>query len=664
MSAPVLVAGLQPTYLPESVVHLPILWGYLRCYCQQFPELGPGIYSWPAPLWRTRRVEEMLEETGDPAVLAVSSYVWNQRNSHRLARAVKERDPGCLVVYGGPNVPSQPSSYLADHPWIDLLVHGEGERPFAGILREFRQARPDWGKVSGVSFQRRGQQHFTEPSPRLESLDFPSPVLEGLMDPFLEQVRREQPYAVVIAGLETNRGCPYSCAFCDWGMATHSRVRRYPKDRIFKELDWAASKGISVVWLHDANFGLFPGDPDIVRHAAELKARTGFPQAFYALGFAKNNKDRTFEISQLIADSVLDPYVDSVNFSLQTVSQATLEAVGRDNIPLQNYRDLADRYAREGYSLHPDLILPLPGETLQSFKQGYADLASWPHVERIQVYAATVLPNAPMAQPEYRERYQLRTRVAPLGEPLSPELGIAEERVEVVVSTSTMSEAEHVQGKLFVAFVRALELHRLTRQLRRYAARLGGPPVHEFYDALAASQLGGEGLLAPMLRAIQAEIASGLTGDELVWPWDVAARDGTRLKYHKALALDVVTEPERFSSELRAFLLELLSQRRRPALDELLRYQADFWVLPDFDPRDPDCYRFAYEHDWPGFLERGEGDEPLARPTRVVYQPPPMWSQLGYQGGVDEWRKFVLAEHMPHLDFCCHGLEGRQVSYL
>ena len=277
MTARIVVAALQPTYMPESVVHLPILWGQLHSYARQFEELGPEHFAWAPPMWRTRAVAQMLEEVGEPDVLAVSNYVWNQRNSHRLAQAVRARFPDCLIVYGGPNVPNQSSSYLADHPWIDLLVHGEGERPFAEILREFRRARPDWGRVRGVSFLRDGQQHFTELNPRLERLDYPSPILSGLMDPFLVQARREHPHGAVIAGLDTTRGCPYACAFCDWGMATLSRVRRFPRERIYRELDWVAANGIAVVWLHDANFGLFREDPDIVRHIADLKGRTGFP---------------------------------------------------------------------------------------------------------------------------------------------------------------------------------------------------------------------------------------------------------------------------------------------------------------------------------------------------------------------------------------------------
>ena len=664
MSGPrrrVVVASLQPSYLPASVVHLPLLWGYLRAYVEQADDLA-SAYSFAPPLWRIQDLETMLERVGAADVLALSCYVWNQRNSHRLAREVKKRRPGCLIVYGGPNVPNRPSGFLADHPWIDACVHGEGERPFAALLRERLQADPRLERVPGISLLRAGEQVFTAPSPRLDRLDFPSPIERGFFDPVLEEIREEHPHAAIIAGLETTRGCPFSCTFCDWGMATTSRVRRFPRERIFRELDWVSRQEVRVVWMHNANFGLFPHDVEIARYVAKLKEETGFPEVFYPLGFAKTNKDRTFEITKLIADHALDPHTDSVNFSLQTMGQGALEAVGRTNISLEDYRELGDRYADEGYQLHPDLILPLPGETLASFQEGYADLCSWEHVARIQVYSCALLPNSPMADPDYQRDWQIRTRPSALGVPCDPSAAIETEYIDAVVSTRTMSEAEHVEAKVFVALVRALELHRLLRSTRLFVERRTGLPVWRFYVALARWQEEHQGLLAPTLARIREAVAANLTRDELVWPWMVSARDGSYVYYHKAIALDVVSEGERFVHELRRLLVDRLGITGDEALDELLRYQADQWVVPTFDPEDSAGYRFEYQHDWIAFLE---GQEPLRRrAVRVTYAPPAMWLEHGYRRSAEAWRRLVLVEHMAYDDHCCFGPRGRLVERL
>ena len=58
--------------------------------------------------------------------------------------------------------------------------------------------------------------------------------------------------------LESNRGCPYGCTFCDWGSATLSKVRNFDLDRVY---------GVGVgPWDRQAVFWLYsevdPGSPE------------------------------------------------------------------------------------------------------------------------------------------------------------------------------------------------------------------------------------------------------------------------------------------------------------------------------------------------------------------------------------------------------------------
>ena len=655
------VVSLQPTYLPGSVFHLPLLWGTLRAYAEQDPTLA-AAYAFQPPVWHIEALEAMLDRVGAPDVLAVSCYVWNQQNSHRLAAAVKARHPGCLVVYGGPNVPNRPSALFADHPWIDVAVHGEGEVPFAALLRERLSPAPDWERVPGISYRRRGVQRFTAPSKRLASLEFPSPFLSGYFDEVIAEIRANDPYTAIIAGLESTRGCPYSCAFCDWGMATMSKVRRFPPERIFEELDWVARNEVRVAWMHDANFGMFPHDVETTRFVARLKAKTGFPNVFYPLGYAKNSKDRTFEITKIIVDSGLDPYTDSVNFSLQTMGEATLRAVSRDNVPLKSYRALADLYGAAGYKLHPDLILPLPGETLDSFRAGYAELASWPQVARIQVYTATLLPNSPMAEPAYQAQWAIRTRRAPLGAGMEEPGGGLVEEIDAIVSTSTMSEADVVQAKVFVALARALELRGLLRSVRQYVSAQTGAPAWRFYAHLLDAQRRPRSLLAPTLERIEAAIEATRTEDELVRPWKVQAQDGTMLHYHKAIALSVLTSAPRFLDEVREALLSGWEIGPDAEVSALLRYQRDQWVCPGVDLWDPESRRFEYARDWPGYLASA-GATPLSgHAIRVEYAAPSLWVNHRPDRSLDAWRRLVLMDHMAYDDHCWLGGEGRVVT--
>jgi putative methyltransferase len=590
----VAIVSLQRLEMPSPAIYVPYIHGVLRTYVEQFDDLR-AAYAFQDPLWRMESTDAMLARLDDPDVVGFSVYVWNFRNSLRLAEAVKARWPGCLVVFGGPHVPNEPSDFFARHRFVDVCVHGEGEAVFAALLRERLATTPDLHKVRGISFpQAPGpagpeERHpiFTPPAERLKTLDAPGPYASGCFDGFMDEVRalRREVAVTVLASLETARGCPYSCTFCDWGMSTMTRIRQHPLEKVHAELGWIAANGISTVILNDSNFGVFERDVELMEHLVGLRARTGFPRAFYPLGFAKNNKERTFRINRIIHDAGFDPLGYNVNFSLQTLSDEALAAIGRKNIPLDAFRQLSDAYAQNGYTLSPDLILPLPGETLASFKRGYADLASWEHVRRIRIYPCTILPNAPMAKAEYRERWGLRTRVSPL----DPQHGlriaddVVAESIETVVATSTMSEADVAEAKLFVAFVNALEVYGVTRPLRTFAGA-AGVSADAFYDGLLRWMLLEDGVLAGAIRAIW-EAASAGQGyaDQVAWSAATTTWDGRTMQLHKVVAFDALTQAERFLAELRRYVVEHCGVADGPALDAVLERQAQSWIVPESD---------------------------------------------------------------------------------
>ena len=87
-------------------------------------------------------------------------------------------------------------------------------------------------------------------------MDIPSPYLAGYFDEIVDEMREQglEPYAL----WETNRGCPYSCTFCDWGSATMTKVRKFSLERAKAEAKWFSDKKIKAVYNCDANFGIFP----------------------------------------------------------------------------------------------------------------------------------------------------------------------------------------------------------------------------------------------------------------------------------------------------------------------------------------------------------------------------------------------------------------------
>ncbi len=137
---------------------------------------------------------------------------------------------------------------------MDICVKQEGEIAFKRILEEHLKETPNYTSIPGLLINDNGKTILTGSSPRIDDLDvIPSPYLSGIFDKLMSKY----PEVRWNATLETNRGCPYACTFCDWGSLTYNKVKVFNLERVFDELEWIAQKGIDFVSFTDANFGIF-----------------------------------------------------------------------------------------------------------------------------------------------------------------------------------------------------------------------------------------------------------------------------------------------------------------------------------------------------------------------------------------------------------------------
>ncbi|MFR2590679.1 MAG: B12-binding domain-containing radical SAM protein [Ruthenibacterium lactatiformans] len=138
---------------------------------------------------------------GEPDAVLFSCYLWNIRETLRLAAAVKAARPGAYVVLGGPEVSYNAGEVLAENPQVDYILSGEGERSVPMLLASLAAGRkPEEAAPPIPGLCARG---FLS-APCVEEGAPPSPYAPA----YLENLRGR------IAYLETSRGCPYACAFC------------------------------------------------------------------------------------------------------------------------------------------------------------------------------------------------------------------------------------------------------------------------------------------------------------------------------------------------------------------------------------------------------------------------------------------------------------------
>lgn len=433
-----------------------------------------------------------------------TNYLWSHEQNLDFAKAVKANDPRALTLHGGPDCPTYPhdtARYLAQNPQVDIMVRGEGEATAAELFKALaptigRPEGPDMSalrEVPGITFRLGDEIVRTEDRPRMTDVnEVPSPFLTGIFDVF--GVTRD----INLAIIETNRGCPYGCTFCDWGSATNSRIRQFDIERVFAEFEWCARNEVERVFLADANFGIFARDIEIAKHMVRLKREYGFPKRLIT-NYAKNTVKHLRQIVEILAEG--DVLSEGL-LSLQTMDASTLSAIRRSNIKTEKYEALAKEFHEANMPLFVDLMLGLPGQTVASFRR---DLQACVDREvNAKVHTTELLVNSPMNDPAYREEHRITTSRPPgatgLGAAVAARSGPA-----LVVSSATFSRDEYRDMDVMRRSYLLLENFGVMRHVTRFVRSETGIPEVELMETLREAVAGERGrwpALASTLLAV------------------------------------------------------------------------------------------------------------------------------------------------------------------
>jgi len=456
-------------YLPYSIA-------CLQSYARS--KLAPGRFTFLPMIYKRIPVFEVVDRLRAADVVGFSTYVWNARISLEAARRLKRLDPQKLIIFGGPQVPDHAEAFLREHQFIDLVVHNEGERSFVELLDRWPER--DWEGMRGISYLAPdGQFVRAPPVERMRDLEeLPSPFLNGMFDELIASNPDEQ----WIGLWETNRGCPFQCTFCDWGSATAGKVTKFEFDRLHGELHWFADRSIKYIFVCDANFGIQKRDVEIAQAVADIRQQTGFPHGF-SVQNTKNATERAYQTQKILADAKLNK---GVALSMQSLDPVTLKNIKRDNISLETYFELARRFTADKVETYSDIILGLPGETYESFRNGVDKLIRLGQHNRIQFNNLTILPNAEMGNPEYLKKFGMVTvqseiiNIHGTREELEDDVP---EIQDLVISTYSLPPEDWRRTRVFGWMAAFLHFDKLLQLPMMVACEIGGLSYCDIIDA-------------------------------------------------------------------------------------------------------------------------------------------------------------------------------------
>ena len=176
-------------------------------------------------------IEDKLTHAPEKPYFGLTSTTATYQDALTTARALKQIRPNSLVILGGHHVNSQERIILNNHPEIDLIVTGEGEKALEGILTGNYD-------VPGVTYRGRNLLNILS-NPINKGIRLTPKELNELDIRQYNQEFQEKATQFKETNLITARGCPRSCAFC--AVANEKATAQNP-DLVVDQIDYIVNQ--------------------------------------------------------------------------------------------------------------------------------------------------------------------------------------------------------------------------------------------------------------------------------------------------------------------------------------------------------------------------------------------------------------------------------------
>ena len=298
---------------------------------------------------------EIYEAKAD--VVGFSCYIWNLKEVMAVIRTLHPVCPNMKFVIGGPEVSFGAEEFLIEHPEVDALVIGEGERSFLDLLKTWQDDR-DLSDVLGIAW-REGEKIVVNPICE-KPLD-----LNELPFPYAEP----EDFTGRLAYVETTRGCPFSCQYCL--SSTFQGVRFLEPETFRRAFRHLLENGARTIKFVDRTFNAnkrhAQGILDIVREESEKH-----PDALKIRVHCEMAGD-LFDEDWLNYLRDYPPGLIQLEIGVQSTYPPTLEIVSRSQ-NFEKWKKYAPQIQAFGIPLHLDLIAGLPVEDWMNFRTSFNDV--------------------------------------------------------------------------------------------------------------------------------------------------------------------------------------------------------------------------------------------------------------------------------------------------
>ena len=473
------IAWVQPNFQqgPKELnaYYLPYSAGVIWSYAIADPAVNDQfeLTEW---VWKRDQIEPIAQRLAQNNIVAFSTYVWNHNYNYAIATRVKEINPNVMTIFGGPEPAITDPDLFRKNPFMDIVITFEGEITFRNLMLAYESKQFD--HIPGLLINRNGEAVNTGDAKRIETLDqVPSPYLNGVFD----QLIADNPGITWQGTLETSRGCPFACTFCDWGSLTYNKVKKFELQRVFDELEWMAQHNFDFISITDANFGMFAErDSMIADKIIECQEKYGSPRTF-SVAWAKNQKKEVVDIVKKLLDA--RGFNQGLTLSVQSLDLDVLENIRRKNMEMNKLNEVFELCEQRNIPTYTELILGLPGESLESWKKNFWTLFEMGNHTGLTVFQAQLLENAEM---NLLQKKLFKISSQPVTDYFSGSYSNEHviESIDIITGTKDMPFDRMLDAHIFSWFINTFHVNGVSTLLSRLVRKYLNVPYGEFYDDL------------------------------------------------------------------------------------------------------------------------------------------------------------------------------------
>ena len=342
-------------------------------------------------------------------MVCFSCYIWNIEQIKGLAADLKKANPRMKICLGGPEVSFDAHTFMAENPWVDLILCGEGEYPFFRLCQVLRDPELPVHTVPGLVYRAGGKIYV---NPQIEPIDFNCV-------PFLYSILECEKDKVVY--YESTRGCPFKCAYCL--SSIDKTLRALSLDRVKADLGYFIYEKVMQVKFIDRTFN-YDADRAYEIFKYIIDNDNGVTNFHFEI-CGDLLTGNTLELLKKARKGLFD-----FEIGIQSANPETLYAINRkENIYpiLYNVEKLVEM---GNIHIHVDLIAGLPYESYGVFERSFDKVYNL-KADAFQMGFLKVLKGTPLW--EMADRYGLVYR---------------DKAPYEIISTKWLSAAEMVRLKM------------------------------------------------------------------------------------------------------------------------------------------------------------------------------------------------------------------------